>query len=49
MAEAALPIQFQEHLNLTAIGIPQEAIGFNSCTLESDHYIWYGFTSHILF
>ncbi|KAJ8099651.1 hypothetical protein POJ06DRAFT_114030 [Lipomyces tetrasporus] len=35
----ALPIQFQEHLQLAAIGIPQNAIGFNSCTLESDHYI----------
>ncbi|KAK9468648.1 hypothetical protein V1512DRAFT_257573 [Lipomyces arxii] len=34
-----LPIQFQEHLQLASIGIPQSAIGFNSCTLESDHYI----------
>ncbi|KAK9449233.1 uncharacterized protein V1518DRAFT_417454 [Limtongia smithiae] len=35
----ALPIQFQEHLNLLSSGISQDAIGFNSCTLESDHYI----------
>ncbi|KAK9470001.1 uncharacterized protein V1510DRAFT_309136 [Dipodascopsis tothii] len=34
-----LPIRFQEHLQLSAIGISQAAIGFHSCTLESDHYV----------
>ncbi|KAI3390877.1 hypothetical protein diail_8455 [Diaporthe ilicicola] len=36
---APLPIKFTELLQLTSIGVDQAAIGFNSCTLESDHYI----------
>ncbi|KAK9455049.1 hypothetical protein V1511DRAFT_510868 [Dipodascopsis uninucleata] len=39
MSSQTLPIQFQEHLQLSAVGIPQTAIGFNTCTLESDHYV----------
>ncbi|KAK9476898.1 hypothetical protein V1514DRAFT_335500 [Lipomyces japonicus] len=34
-----LPIQFQEVLQLAAIGISQASIGFNTCTLQSDHYV----------
>ncbi|ODV89459.1 hypothetical protein CANCADRAFT_32710 [Tortispora caseinolytica NRRL Y-17796] len=33
------PITFQENLQLTDLGIPQDAITFNTCTLESDRYI----------
>ncbi|KAI1336912.1 clathrin heavy chain [Xylariaceae sp. FL0016] len=36
---APLPIKFQELLMLNNVGIDSSAIGFNSCTLESDHYI----------
>ncbi|EOO02633.1 putative clathrin heavy chain protein [Phaeoacremonium minimum UCRPA7] len=36
---APLPIKFTELLQLTSIGVDQSAIGFNSCTLESDQYI----------
>lgn len=34
-----LPIKFQEHAQLTALGVPDSAIAFNSCTLESDSYV----------
>ncbi|KAK1025980.1 Clathrin heavy chain, partial [Friedmanniomyces endolithicus] len=36
---AALPIKFTELYHLTTAGIQQPAIGFNSCTLESDHFV----------
>ena len=36
---AALPIKFQEILQLTQAGIDPSSIGFNSCTLESDNFI----------
>ncbi|KAK3062446.1 Clathrin heavy chain, partial [Teratosphaeriaceae sp. CCFEE 6253] len=36
---APLPIKFTEILQLSAAGIQQPAIGFNSCTLESDHFV----------
>ncbi|KAF2222182.1 hypothetical protein BDZ85DRAFT_320437 [Elsinoe ampelina] len=36
---APLPIKFTELLQLTQAGIDQASIGFNSCTLESDHYV----------
>jgi len=36
---APLPIKFQELLQLTQVGILPGSIGFNSCTLESDHFI----------
>ncbi|TKX22736.1 clathrin heavy chain-like protein [Elsinoe australis] len=36
---APLPIRFTELLQLTQAGIDQASIGFNSCTLESDHYV----------
>ncbi|KAI1134523.1 clathrin heavy chain [Hypoxylon sp. FL0543] len=36
---APLPIKFQELLTLGNLGVDQSAIGFNSCTLESDHFI----------
>ncbi|KAL9096076.1 MAG: hypothetical protein Q9165_001598 [Trypethelium subeluteriae] len=36
---APLPIKFNELLQLTSVGIQSASIGFNSCTLESDHYI----------
>ncbi|KAG9680719.1 clathrin heavy chain, partial [Aureobasidium melanogenum] len=40
---AALPIKFTELLQLTALNIdvrsPPKSFGFNSCTLESDHYV----------
>lgn len=36
---AALPIKFQEVIQLTQAGIEQSSIGFNSCTLESDSFI----------
>ncbi|CAJ0571334.1 unnamed protein product, partial [Mesorhabditis spiculigera] len=35
----ALPIKFQEHLNLLALGIKQTAVTFNTLTMESDKYI----------
>ncbi|KAK6069745.1 hypothetical protein SCUP234_10500 [Seiridium cupressi] len=34
-----LPIKFQELLMLGNVGVDATAIGFNSCTLESDSYI----------
>ncbi|XP_076364497.1 LOW QUALITY PROTEIN: clathrin heavy chain 1-like [Tachypleus tridentatus] len=34
-----LPIRFQEHLQLTNIGINAANIGFNTLTMESDKYI----------
>ncbi|XP_054155438.1 clathrin heavy chain 1-like isoform X3 [Oppia nitens] len=34
-----LPIRFQEHLQLTAIGINAANISFNTLTMESDKYI----------
>ncbi|RAO66991.1 uncharacterized protein BHQ10_003003 [Talaromyces amestolkiae] len=36
---APLPIKFTELLQLTNAEIEPSSIGFNSCTLESDHYI----------
>ncbi|RYP03538.1 hypothetical protein DL764_005093 [Monosporascus ibericus] len=36
---APLPIKFNELLQLGTIGVDSSAIGFNSCTLESDHFI----------
>ncbi|KAI9834864.1 MAG: hypothetical protein M1819_002772 [Sarea resinae] len=36
---APLPIKFTELVQLTNSGIAPQSIGFNSCTLESDHYI----------
>ncbi|CAF9906424.1 MAG: hypothetical protein HETSPECPRED_006177 [Heterodermia speciosa] len=36
---AALPIKFQEIIQLTQAGIDPSSIGFNSCTLESDSFI----------
>ncbi|KAK8256054.1 clathrin heavy chain [Phyllosticta capitalensis] len=36
---APLPIKFSELLQLTQVDILPASIGFNSCTLESDHYI----------
>ncbi|MCJ1292040.1 hypothetical protein MMC34_003590 [Xylographa carneopallida] len=36
---SALPIRFTELLQLTQVNILPTAIGFNSCTLESDAYI----------
>ncbi|XP_022243917.1 clathrin heavy chain 1-like [Limulus polyphemus] len=34
-----LPIRFQEHVQLTSIGINAANIGFNTLTMESDKYI----------
>jgi len=34
-----LPIKFQEHLQLTSVGISASNIGFNSLTMESDKFI----------
>ncbi|KAL7629469.1 Clathrin heavy chain [Parahypoxylon ruwenzoriense] len=36
---ARLPISFQEVLMLPSVGVENSAIGFNTCTLESDHFI----------
>ncbi|KAK3629435.1 Clathrin heavy chain [Elasticomyces elasticus] len=36
---APLPIKFNELFQLSSAGIQQPAIGFNSCTLESDHFV----------
>ncbi|KAF9413871.1 hypothetical protein BGZ94_000588, partial [Podila epigama] len=38
MAEA-LPIRFQEHVQLQALGVDAASIGFNTLTLESDRFI----------
>ncbi|XP_022666531.1 clathrin heavy chain 1-like [Varroa jacobsoni] len=35
----ALPIKFQEHLQLTSVGINAATIGFNTLTMESDKFI----------
>jgi clathrin heavy chain len=40
MAGNDLPIKFQEHLLLSSVNVPDQAIGFNTCTLESDKYVW---------
>jgi clathrin heavy chain len=42
MADASLPINFQELLQLTALGVQPGSIGFSTLTMESDHFIWYG-------
>uniref|UniRef100_A0A1B6DTY8 Clathrin heavy chain n=1 Tax=Clastoptera arizonana TaxID=38151 RepID=A0A1B6DTY8_9HEMI len=34
-----LPIRFQEHLQLTNVGINQASVSFNSLTMESDKFI----------
>lgn len=34
-----LPIRFQEHTQLLNLGIQPASIGFNNCTLESDHFV----------
>lgn len=34
-----LPIKFQELAVLTTLGVPQSAVTFNTCTLESDGYV----------
>lgn len=36
---ASLPIRFSELVQLTSLGIDSAAIGFNSCTLESDSFV----------
>ncbi|PGH15842.1 hypothetical protein AJ80_05373 [Polytolypa hystricis UAMH7299] len=36
---APLPIKFTELLQLTNVDIAPASIGFNSCTLESDHFV----------
>ncbi|RMY94937.1 hypothetical protein D0862_08855 [Hortaea werneckii] len=36
---APLPIKFTEQLQLNAVGVQQQSIGFNSCTLESDNFV----------
>jgi hypothetical protein len=41
MADANLPINFQELLQLTSLGVQPSAIGFATLTMESDHFIWY--------
>jgi clathrin heavy chain len=35
----ALPIKFQELLQLSSLGVNQPSITFNTCTLESDSFI----------
>ena len=34
-----IPIQFQEHLQLTTLGINTASIAFATCTLESDRFV----------
>lgn len=41
MADSNLPINFQELLQLTSLGVQKESIGFTNLTMESDHFIWY--------
>ena len=41
MADSSLPINFQELLQLTALGVQPGSIGFSTLTMESDHFIWY--------
>ncbi|EMC91254.1 hypothetical protein BAUCODRAFT_39406 [Baudoinia panamericana UAMH 10762] len=36
---APLPIKFTEQAQLLSLGVQQQSIGFNSCTLESSHYV----------
>ncbi|SPN96592.1 probable clathrin heavy chain [Cephalotrichum gorgonifer] len=36
---ASLPIRFSELVQLSSLGIDSAAIGFNSCTLESDSFV----------
>ncbi|ANB13506.1 clathrin heavy chain [Sugiyamaella lignohabitans] len=36
---ADLPIKFQEHLVLSSVEVPENAITFATCTLESDKYV----------
>lgn len=35
----SLPIRFQEHVQLTSLGIAAASIGFNTLTMESDRWI----------
>jgi hypothetical protein len=49
MASGELPIKFQEHLQLSAVSVPDDAIGFTTCTLESDKYVWYVILSHCVY
>ena len=49
MASGELPIKFQEHLQLSAVNVPDDAIGFTTCTLESDKYVWYVVLSHCVY
>lgn len=35
----SIPIKFQEHVQLQAIGIQSSSIGFNTLTMESDKFI----------
>ncbi|KAJ1927952.1 Clathrin heavy chain [Tieghemiomyces parasiticus] len=35
----ALPIRFQEHLQLTSLGISSDSMSFNTLTMQSDKYI----------
>ncbi|CAL8108322.1 unnamed protein product [Orchesella dallaii] len=52
MASTIIPIQFQEHLQLTNTGINQANISFSSLTMESDKFICVreklGETAHIV-
>ncbi|CRK44660.1 hypothetical protein BN1723_019510, partial [Verticillium longisporum] len=36
---AALPIRFEELVQLKSVGVEDSSITFNSCTLESDAYV----------
>ncbi|RDA91082.1 hypothetical protein CP533_2985 [Ophiocordyceps camponoti-saundersi (nom. inval.)] len=36
---APLPIKFEERVQLANVGVDPQAIGFNSCTLESDTFV----------
>nr|XP_018914111.1 PREDICTED: clathrin heavy chain [Bemisia tabaci] len=39
MSTQILPIKFQEHLQLTNVGINQASVSFNTLTMESDKFI----------
>ncbi|KAG8858441.1 hypothetical protein FRB91_009751 [Serendipita sp. 411] len=39
MADTTKPIAFCEHIQLSALGVQPASIGFQSLTLESDHFI----------
>ena len=41
MADTNLPINFQELLQLSSLGVQPSSIGFSTLTMESDHFIWY--------